>query len=489
MSLNNKVQLITYADSLGGDLTTLNFVLENHFKGLFKGGIHILPPFPSTGDRGFAPVSYFQIEPTFGTWDDIRKLTQNYPVMLDMMVNHISSSSEFFTDYLKNGNKSQYADMFLDAEKFWPGGEPAQTDIDKIFLRRETPFSEFLVGPNKEPRKLWTTFGEGNPSDQVDVDVNSPITRDLFVRIMRHFQENGIKYVRLDAVGYVVKKLGTSCFFVEPEIYTFMDWIKMAAGQVGIELLPEVHAEFPIQKRLSEHGYWIYDFMLPYLILETLVKKDSRKLKDYLKIRPSQQFTMLDCHDGIPVKPDMNGYYDSKTVKEIVALCAERGGNMNRVISAEHQDPDGFDVHQIRGTYYSMLGNDDDAYYAARAIQMFTPGIPQVYYVGLLAGMNDQEALVRTGEGREINRHSYTLQEIEQEMKREIVKRLMRLVQFRSDYPAFDGSCTFAACSDQEVCIEWRKDEALATFKLDLTHNRTTITYRDLLSGELVPLH
>ncbi|MEA5079917.1 MAG: sucrose phosphorylase [Anaerolineaceae bacterium] len=484
MSLNNKVQLITYADSLGGDLAALNYVLEHHFKGLFQGGIHILPPFPSTGDRGFAPVSYFQIEPTFGSWKDIQTLTQNYPVMLDLMVNHISSSSEFFKDYLQNGVKSKFADMFLDAEKFWPGGEPAQADIDKIFLRRESPFSEFKVGPDHEVRKLWTTFGEGNPSDQVDVDVNSPITRDLFVKILRHFQENGIQYIRLDAVGYVVKKLGTSCFFVEPEIYAFMEWIKTAAREAEIELLPEVHAEFPIQKNLSDHGYWIYDFMLPYLILETLVKKDSRKLKDYLQVRPTRQFTMLDCHDGIPVKPDMNGYYDSDTVKEIVALCAERGGNMNRVISAEHQDPDGFDVHQIRGTYYSMLGNDDDAYYAARAIQLFTPGIPQVYYVGLLAGMNDQEAYARTGEGREINRHSYTLEEITQEMEREIVKRLMRLIQFRSEYSAFDGACTFASCTDKEVCIEWRKEDDFARLKLDLLSNRTTITYLDHASGQ-----
>jgi sucrose phosphorylase len=463
-------------------------VLEHDFKGLFQGGIHILPPFPSTGDRGFAPISYFQIEPTFGSWKDIQTLTQNYPVMLDLMVNHISSSSEFFTDYLQNGAKSKFADMFLDAEKFWPGGEPAQADIDKIFLRRETPFSEFKVGTDNEIRKLWTTFGEGNPSDQVDVDVNSPITRDLFVKILRHFQENGIKYIRLDAVGYVVKKLGTSCFFVEPEIYAFMDWIKTAARQAEIDLLPEVHAEFPIKKNLSEHGYWIYDFMLPYLILETLVKKDSRKLKGYLQVRPTRQFTMLDCHDGIPVKPDMNGYYDSDTVKEIVALCTERGGNMNRVISAEHQDSDGFDVHQICGTYYSMLGNDDDAYYAARAIQLFTPGIPQVYYVGLLAGMNDQEAYARTGEGREINRHSYTLEEISQEMEREIVKRLMRLIQFRSEYSAFDGTCTFASCSDKEICIEWRKEDDFARLKLDLLSNRTTITYLDRASGQEVLL-
>ncbi len=484
MGLNNKVQLITYPDSLGGDLITLNYVLENFFTGLFPGGIHILPPFPSTGDRGFAPVSYFDIEPSFGTWKDIKELSQRYQIMLDLMVNHISSSSNFFIDFLNKGAESKFASMFLDSRKFWPGGEPNPKDVDKIFLRRETPFSDYLVGAQKAPLKLWTTFGEGNPSDQVDVDVNSDETRRQFIKILRHFHENGIKYVRLDAVGYVIKKLGTSCFFVEPEIYEFMDWIKGIAAEYEIELLPEVHAEYPIQKDLSDHGYWIYDFMLPYLILEMLIKKNSQKLKEYLRVRPAKQFTMLDCHDGIPIKPDLNGYYDSETVKEIVSLCEARGGNMNRVISIEHQDPDGFDVHQIRGTYYSMLGEDDEAYYAARAVQLFTPGIPQIYYVGLLAGRNDMDALLRTGEGREINRHSYTKAEIEVEIERPIVKRLLQLIKFRNEYAAFDGKCELKACSDQEISIAWCNGTKKASLMLDLANYQTSIAYVDVSTGK-----
>lgn len=110
----------------------------------------------------------------------------------------------------------------------------------------------------------------------------------------------------MDAVGYVIKKLGTSCFFVEPEIYDFLDWVKELARSLEIELLPEVHSHYSIQYKLAEHGCWIYDFILPYRILDTMINQSSEALCDYLKNRPAKQFTMLDCHDGIPVKPDLD---------------------------------------------------------------------------------------------------------------------------------------------------------------------------------------
>ena len=113
MAVKNKVQLITYPDSLGGDLKTLDKVLTKYFPNTFKGGIHILPPFPSSGDRGFAPLTYLEIEPQFGTWEDIRKIGENHDVLLDLMVNHISKNSVFFQDFLRNGKSSQYADLFI----------------------------------------------------------------------------------------------------------------------------------------------------------------------------------------------------------------------------------------------------------------------------------------------------------------------------------------------------------------------------------------
>ncbi len=120
-----------------------------------------------------------------------------------------------------------------------------------------------------------------------------------------------------------------------------------------------------------------------------------------------------------------------------------------------HKDTNGLDVHQIRCSYYSMLDGNDTAYLAARAIQFFTPGIPQVYYVGLLAGKNDSEAVERTGEGREINRHNYSLAEIDRETKKDVVKRLIELIKFRNTYPAFNGKFTVGICNDRELNLSW----------------------------------
>lgn len=486
MAVKNKVQLITYPDSLGGDLKKLKQALDQYFPGLFQGGIHILPPFPSSGDRGFAPLTYLEIDPKHGSWEDIHNIAEEYPVLLDMIVNHISARSPYFQDYLNKGSQSAYADLFLPLEKFWPGGTPAQEDLEKIFLRREKPYSEYHSPETGETITLWTTFGKSIPSGQVDINVNSETARDLLQDCLSTFSKHGVKIVRLDAVGYVIKKPGTSCFFVEPEIYDFLGWIKYTASRLGIEVLSEVHAEYPYQVSLAENGYWTYDFILPYLVLEALVFKNSRKLKEYLALRPHKVFSMLDCHDGIPVKPDLNGFLDLERARKLVELCFSRGGNPSRIFSPKYQDAGGFDIHQINGTFYSLLGEDDQAYLAARAIQLFAPGVPQVYYVGLLAGRNDEAELLKTGDGRSINRHNYSLEEIEGEMQRATVQRLVRLIQFRNSHPAFDGEFSLHDCSDHELRLSWAKDAAYTRLNIDLLANTFAITYNDSSGKELI---
>ncbi|MEH7252981.1 sucrose phosphorylase [Neobacillus niacini] len=479
MVVKNQVQLITYPDSLGGDLKTLNQVLLEHFSDTFKGGVHILPPFPSSGDRGFAPKTYLEIEPTFGTWEDIRSIGKNFDVLVDLMVNHISKQSEYFRDFLKKGRHSEYADLFITLDKLWEEGKPVQADIDKMFLRRPLPFSTFKIEETGEEEKVWTTFGKTDPSEQIDLDVKSEQVKQLLIKFFKNFKEQNVKIVRLDAVGYVIKKLGTSCFFVEPEIYEFLDWMMEIANSLEIELLPEVHSHYSIQYKLSEHGCWIYDFILPYRVLETLINKNSKDLLHYLKNRPHKQFTMLDCHDGVPVKPDLDDLIDTKDARKIVDVCLERGSNLSVILSEEHKAPDGFDVHQIRGTYYSLLNRDDDAYLAARAIQFFTPGVPQVYYVGLLAGENDYENAKKTDDGREINRHNYTLKEIEHSLSKDVVQRLLKLIKFRNEYAAFNGEFTVLDSKSDEICLSWQKEDAQCTLFIDLKTNKSIITYVD----------
>lgn len=479
MAVKNQVQLITYPDSLGGDLKMLNSVLLKYFKDIFKGGIHILPPFPSSGDRGFAPLTYLEIEPQFGNWEDIRAIGENFDVLLDLMVNHISQKSPFFQDFLKKGRESEYADLFITLDKVWSDGKPVQTDIDKMFLRRIHPYSTFPIEATGKTETVWTTFGKTEPSEQIDLDIYAQITKDLLTQFLTNFSKQNVKIVRLDAVGYIIKKLGTSCFFVEPDIYKFLDWITELAHSLNIELLPEVHAHYSIQNKLAEQGHWIYDFILPYRILDTLISKSSKDLTDYLKDRPEKQFTMLDCHDGVPVKPDLDDLIDTKESRKLVDICLERGSNLSLIHSEEHKAEDGFDVHQIRCSYYSVLNCNDDAYLAARAIQFFTPGIPQVYYVGLFAGKNDEEMVNKTGEGREINRHNFTLEEIDQEIKKEVVQRLMELIRFRNEFPAFNGDFSVVDSSDKEVSLLWKKGSMYCNLKLDLETFKSVIKYRN----------
>ncbi|WAH37055.1 sucrose phosphorylase [Alicyclobacillus dauci] len=479
MAVKNQVQLITYPDSMGGDLKTLKHVLLKHFLDVFKGGIHILPPFPSSGDRGFAPLTYLEIEPAFGTWEDVQEIGDNFDVLVDLMVNHISRQSMYFQDFLEKGRESEYADLFITLDKIWENGEPVQSDIDQMFLRRSLPYSTFTIGETGTEEKVWTTFGKTNPSEQIDLDVRSSKVRQLFTDFFMNFKNNNVKIVRLDAVGYVIKKLGTSCFFVEPEIYQFLNWIMELAHSMGIELLPEVHSHYEIQYKLADRGFWIYDFILPYRVLETLINKNSEGLVDYLKNRPHKQFTMLDCHDGIPVKPDLDGLIDTMEAKQLVDVCKERGANLSLILSDEHKDPNGFDVHQIRCSYYSVLNCDDDAYLAARAIQFFTPGVPQVYYVGLLAGENDLDRVKETGEGREINRHNFTLEEIEQSLQKPVVQRLLRLIRFRNEYDAFNGEFRVLDSPKDEVRLSWQTGEKFCTLFVDLKLNMTAIDYVD----------
>lgn len=475
--VRNQAQLITYPDSLGGDLSALYRALTGPLAGLF-GGVHILPFYPSSGDRGFAPITYREVEPQFGTWDDIRRLGAEFDVAADLMVNHISRRSTYFQDFARHGRASEYADLFLTLDKVWPDGNPPDADVARIALRRpEHPFTDITIAETGQTERIWATFGSRDWVEQIDLDVNSPQTRALLQAELRHLRERNIRIVRLDAVGYVIKKPGTSCFFVEPEIYTFLDWLRAYTDEIGLALLPEVHAPFVVQRALADHGYPVYDFVLPFLTLYTLFTRSSRKLADYLRVCPRQQYTTLDCHDGIPVQPDLDGLFTPEEAAPVVAQLQARGANLTRLMTPPAAHPD-FDAHQVNITYYSALNADDDAYLLARAIQLFAPGIPQIYYVGLLAGENDTAAVAETGERRAINRHNYTADEIAVAVQRPVVQRLFRLIRFRNSYPAFAGAFTVLDTSEHELRLMWEHGDAACILDVDLTAHTAHIAYR-----------
>ena len=480
MPIKNQVQLITYPDSMGGDLPALNALLTRHFLDIFSGGVHILPPFPSSSDRGFAPRTYYEIDPAFGSWEDIRRIAEHFDVILDLMVNHLSRQSPYFQDFQKKGRCSPYANLFLTLDKIWPEGEPPKADLEKIFLRRpEHPFADIPIQESGEVERVWATFGTRDWSEQIDLDVDAPETRQLFIEILRHMSRQGVKILRLDAIAFVIKKPGTSCFFVEPEIYEFLDWIRGAAQAVGIELLPEVHAQPGIQDRLAVHGFWVYDFVLPGLILHTLENHTAQALKAHLRTCPRKQVTMLDCHDGIPIQPDLDGILSVDEAQKVVQACLRQGAAISPIFSPQHRSRPDFDAHQICCTYFSALAEDEDAYLAARAIQFFSPGIPQVYYVGLLAGENDRAEMERVGERRALNRRNYTVEEVENDLRKPVVQRLLRLIRFRNTYPAFQGAFEVLASGDGRLRLSWEKGEKRCLLDVNLETGQSVIEYQD----------
>ncbi|MGC9468485.1 MAG: sucrose phosphorylase [Anaerolineae bacterium] len=481
-SFINEVQLITYPDSLGGDLATLDEMLSGPLSGLF-GGIHVLPFFPSSGDRGFSPITYQEVDPQFGNWEDIRRLGARFDLIADFMVNHISRRSPYFQDFARHGRQSPYADMFITLDKVWPSGEPRSEDVKRIFLRRpEHPFADITISDTGATERVWATFGGGvgivGEPEQIDLDVTSPVAKQFIKDTLRHLGEQRIRIVRLDAVGYVVKKAGTSCFFVEPEIYDVLEELQTYATSLGITLLPEVHAHHTVQASLAAHDYVVYDFVLPLLVLHTLFTHSSSKLQAYLRACPRDQLTMLDCHDGIPVQPDLDGILTTSESQAVVDRLLQRGANLSRLHAWEKRDG-GFDAHQVNITYYSALDGDDDAYLAARAIQLFAPGVPQVYYVGLLAGENDIEGMAKAGERRAINRHNYSVPEIEAGVEKPVVQRLFHLIRFRNSHRAFHGTFTMRETPEDRLTLAWTSDDAACTLDVDLNTHHAQITHHE----------
>ena len=472
MKIKNETMLITYSDSLGTNLKELAEFTEQHLKSVI-GGIHLLPFFPSTGDRGFAPSDYTMVDAVFGDWEEIEALGKNYYLMFDFMINHISRESIFFQDFKQNHNESIYKEMFIRIDEFFPSGRPTQEDIDLIYKRKDkAPFQKVTFADGRK-EEVWNTFGE----EQIDLDVTKEITKKFIFKTIKDMARHGCSLIRLDAFAYAIKKLDSNDFFVEPEIWTLLDEVKEEAAKYEVELLPEIHEHYSIQMKIANHDYFIYDFALPMIVLFSLYSKKVNRLADWLRQSPMKQFTTLDTHDGIGVVDAKDLLSDEEltyTSEELYKV----GANVKKIYSSEKYN--NLDIYQINSTYYSALGNNDIDYLIARAIQCFAPGIPQVYYVGLLAGENDLRLLEGTKEGRNINRHYYSLAEAKEEVERPVVKDLFKLLRFRNESPAFDlnGSIVCEVVSESELIIQ-RKDASETNFaELQINLENKSLTIR-----------
>jgi sucrose phosphorylase len=476
--VKNQAQLIAYVDRLpGGTFTALRQLLDGPLRGAF-GGVHVLPFFhPIDGaDAGFDPIDHTAVDDRVGTWDDVAALAAGTDVMADLIVNHVSRHSPRFRDFAARGHDSPYAGMFLTYARVFPDGARESDLLALHTIRPGLPFTAQDAATGGRSL-LWTTF----TSDQIDLDVRHPESQRYIGEVLARFAAAGISTIRLDAVGFAIKKAGTSCFMI-PETLAFIDDITAQAHDLGLEVLVEVHGHPDDQLAVAGHVDWVYDFALPPLVLHTLYTRDVGALRRWLAIRPSNAVNVLDTHDGIGVqdvgrdrrRPDATALLPRAAIEALIDTIGERSRGESRLASGAAAG--NVDASQINCTFYDALGRRDAEYLIARAIQCFVPGIPQIYYVGLLAGGNDLDRLRRTGVGRDISRRSYTAPDLERDLARPVVRSLLTLLRLRNTHPAFAGAFGILPGGSGRVTLSWSLGDDHVRLDVDLAAMAASVT-------------
>ncbi len=478
--MKNKVQLITYVDRFGGStLPQLQDLLDGPLAGVF-GGVHLLPFFYKIdgADAGFDPIDHTRVDDRLGVWDDVKRLTGTADVMADVIVNHMSSESPQFKDYSQKGSASEYDGLFLTMASVFPNGA---TESELLAVYRPRPGMPFTMTTlaNGERRLLWTTF----TPQQIDIDVHTAAGQAYLESILQKLSQSGVSMVRLDAVGYAIKKAGANCFMM-PETFEFIKAFAKRGRELGLEVLVEIHSYYKRQMEIAQQVDWVYDFALPPLVLHALEFGRSAPLRAWLEQRPNNAITVLDTHDGIGIidigadatdRTHNPGLVQPEELDELVERMHRNSQNQSR--QATGSAASNLDLYQVNCTFFDAMGRNEAAYLVARAIQFFVPGVPQVYYVGLLAGENDMDLLAHTKVGRDINRHYYSREEVLDAIQKPVVARLLDLIRLRNEHAAFNGVFRHAASADHVLSLWWTFGADYARLDVDLMAKTGVLVY------------
>jgi len=327
---------------------------------------------------------------------------------------------------------------------------------------------------------------------QMDVNAESPLVWDFYEETLKKLSDYGCNILRLDAFAYLHKQVGESNFFNKPGTWEYLSRIKKIAQHNDLMLLPEIHAEYGLHlhDEVANEGYYIYDFFLPGLTIHTIENKNNKALLSWAKEIISKGFktvNMLGCHDGIPVLDlkgkEVNGAYnkgllEDAEIEKIMTTIMNRGGRVKNLY-----DPSGNKIsyYQINATFFSALGEDEQKLLLARAIQLFMPGIPQVWYLDLFAGKNNYEAADNGGSAghKEINRTTLLMDDIEEGLKTEVVSKQLEIIRLRNTSSAFSGQVEINDSVDSIIDIKWVNGNTMAHLKANLQTKSFTIDHTE----------
>jgi len=439
------VILITYGDSLEqkdrSPVTVLHQFAADYLKNIFS-TIHILPFFPYSSDDGFSVVDYFQVNPVIGTWEDIQQIQQNFKLMFDLVLNHISAESQWFQSYL---NEEQgYQDLAIEID-------PSE-DLSLVTRPRSLPLLTEKKKSNGKIVHVWTTFS----SDQIDLNYRSPEVLEKMVQVLMCYAQKGAAILRLDAVAYLWKEIGTRCIHL-PQTHDMVKLFRAILNRIAPETLIVTETNVPHEENISYFGdgkneaQMVYNFTLPPLLLHTLLKGDAVKLSKWAKTLDSIStdttfFNFTASHDGIGVRP-LEGILTTEEIDDLIRSVVSNGGHVSY-----KKNPDGSESpYELNITYLDALKaplEDMDVYHiqrfiASQAIAMVMPGVPGVYIHSLLGTPNWLEGVLNTRRFRTINRKKLQYDQVITKLKDpetscfRIFSAYIELIKIRVLQPAF----------------------------------------------------
>lgn len=500
--------LITYAGSIRRELERPLSSLQ-HFLTTRVGdalnAVHLLPFFPSSSDGGFAVVDYLSVDPVYGDWSDVAALAGHYDLMLDLVLNHVSAGSAWFQQYL--AGQAPGKDYFIEVE--------SHTNLREVVRPRVKPLLT-AVETAAGTRHVWATFSD----DQIDLNFENPDVLLELIGVLVAYLRRGARFVRLDAVAFLWKRIGTTCIHL-PETHEVIRLMRdvvdaIAPGAVLITETNVPHAENISYFGRSDEAQMVYQFALPPLVLSALYQGDGRALCRWAAdlSPPPRGCTFLNftaSHDGIGLRP-VEGLLNEDTIEALVAGMRRFGGYVS-----SRAKPDGSQgYYEINITYFDALMGTKDGkdpfqmprFIASQLIAMSLQGIPAIYIHALTATPNDHVAVDREGHLRAINRHEWdadmleTLLDDPESVHHHVFKEILHALSVRRAQPAFhpEADQQVLELDDAVFCLRRVPNEGpavlvIANLRRDITAVRVPSwalpmpEARDLLTGRVIKTH
>ena len=412
--------LITYGDSLKSEgqapLMTLHDFAAARLADVFS-AVHILPFCPYSSDDGFSVMDYHAVNPEFGNWEHIEAIGRHFELMFDLVINHVSAQSRWFENYRQA--REGFTDLAIEVA---PG-----TDLSMVTRPRSLPLLTAVNKADGRQVHVWTTFS----ADQIDLNFSSPDVLALMVEVLLFYVRQGAGIIRLDAIAYLWKAVGTACIHL-PQTYDVVRVFRRVLDAVAPDVILISETNVPHAENISYFGngrdlaQMVYNFTLPPLLLHTFIKGDAVLLREWvaglrLDCDTTTYFNFTASHDGIGVRP-LEGIVPREEIDNIITRVNKNGGQVSY-----KRNPDGTDSpYELNISYIDALADPDgesetvlaDKFICAQAIQLSLPGVPAIYIHSLLGSRNWTAGVQQTGRARSVNREKLAAADLDAQLAR-----------------------------------------------------------------------